>query len=134
MSFLRLFGTGLKSFVSDANPVPVKAVANNSTALRSTEREASHQFSTTAKQLIKIYGYNYGPEQYIQIHDIATTPADGVTPKITTFPVQPDSIFEITPDGAADGVYSNGIYVCNSLTEFTKTIGSANCRFIAELM
>jgi hypothetical protein len=122
---------GIDGSVSDSSK---DAASRNTTALRSAAREASHQFATTEKQLIKLSGYNYGPAQYIQIHDLATAPADGVVPREVSFLIQSNSSFELNPDGASDGAYTNGIYVCNSSTEFTKTIGADNCRFTVEVV
>lgn len=106
----------------------------SSAAVESSARENSHQIATSAKRLIRISGYNYGPVQYIQAHDVASTPADGATPKKKSFPIQSHASFEFEPDGYADSLYVNGIYVCNSSTEFTKTIGSADCVFTVEVV
>lgn len=70
-------------------------------------------------------------DQYIQIHDAASLPANGVAPKV---------IFLIAA-GKSDGLdwgphgrsFANGIVFCNSSTGPTKTIGAADCWFDAQV-
>ena len=69
--------------------------------------------------------------QYVQLHDSATTPADGAVPVMCIkAPAADDQIIDL-------GIYSmafvNGLYVCNSSTAATKTIGAADCQFFARL-
>ena len=75
-----------------------------------------------------LYGlsvYSNGVSQWIQIHDAALLPADAVVPTL---------VFEISSDtsrtfdfGRYGRKFTNGIVICNSTTDVTKTIGAANC-------
>jgi len=74
-----------------------------------------------------IVGYNNNAsDQYIQVHDAAAAPADGAVPAVVI--VAPGNFhFAISwPEGR---LFANGIYVCNSSTDVTKTLGSADCLF-----
>ena len=73
-------------------------------------------------------GYNSkGSLQYIQLHNVAGIPADGVIPEVF-LAVQASSPF--TLDYGYDGRrFSRGLYICNSSTLITKTVGSADCWF-----
>lgn len=69
--------------------------------------------------------------QYIQLHDSATTPADTAVPVLVIkAPAADDQIIDLGVYGMA---FVNGLYVCNSSTAATKTIGSADCQFFARL-
>jgi hypothetical protein len=80
-----------------------------------------------------LYGltvYSNGVTQWIQLHNAASAPADAVVPLL---------VFEIAADtartldfGRHGRVFTTGIYVCNSTTDVTKTIGAANCIFDAQ--
>ena len=65
-------------------------------------------------------------EQYIQIHDAASLPANGSVPAIT-FDADPTSDFGIEIFSGAK--FATGIVVCNSSTQATLTLGSADCWF-----
>jgi len=77
--------------------------------------------------LLSLIGYNSNASaQNIQIHDSATAPADGTTP-LFAFEVPGKTTFSLdTPL-----ILQNGCYVCNSSTLATKTLGSADCWFVA---
>lgn len=67
--------------------------------------------------------------QFIQLHDSATVPADNAVPVMCiTIAASTDRVIDF-------GIYGMnflaGIYVCNSSTSATKTIGSADCQFFA---
>lgn len=68
--------------------------------------------------------------QYFQIHNLATVPADGATPVYCIY-LQAGAIAEIS-FGAYGKYCAAGIYWCNSSTQATKTIGSADCIVSAE--
>ena len=64
---------------------------------------------------------------YLQAHDAASAPADGAAPKLVV------PIFATTSGGFgfADGtIFRNGIYLCWSSTDVTKTIVTANSGII----
>lgn len=67
--------------------------------------------------------------QFIQIHDAASLPANGATPKIK---IKVEASSNFTIDLSERGRwFSVGIVVCNSSTLATLTIGSADCQFSA---
>lgn len=75
-------------------------------------------------RLIKIHGYNSkGSAQFIQIHNASAAPADTSVPVLVKTAAATSNfefVFEIPR------YFSVGIYVCNSSTGPTKTIGSAD--------
>jgi len=77
-------------------------------------------------------GYNYKTSsQFIQIHDAASLPADGAVPRIVFSVAASDDFaqdFNMNPRE-----FAVGIVICNSSTEFTKTIGSADCQFDVQM-
>ncbi len=76
-------------------------------------------------KLFGVTGYNSkGSAQWIQIHDSATLPAEAAIPKIT-FTVATVANFSIE-FGDLGRSFANGIYMVNSSTGPTKTIGSAD--------
>lgn len=77
-------------------------------------------------RLIAIYGYNSkASTQFLQIHDSATAPADTAVPVL---PLQLEAQKNFFIDLNDYGVrLSTGLYICNSSTAQTKTIGSADC-------
>lgn len=77
--------------------------------------------------LCGISGYNAkATDQFIQIHDAASLPADASVPVIV-FEVTALTKFSIDYT-SNPRPFSTGIIVCNSSTEATKTIGSADCQ------
>ena len=69
--------------------------------------------------------------QFIQVFDLTAVPADGVVP-LLSFAVTATNqlgVAWIPPRG-----FNNGIVLCNSSTQHTKTIGSANCIFDAQFL
>jgi hypothetical protein len=64
--------------------------------------------------------------QFIQIFDVAALPANAAVPTLV-FPVAATSQVSVAwnpPRG-----FRNGLVICNSSTQHTKTIGSADCIF-----
>lgn len=86
---------------------------------------AEAQVSVKASKLYSLLVYNSkGSAQHIQIHDSATVPAEGAVPKMN-IPIATVAFQQLSfPDGI---IFKQGIYVCNSSTAATKTIGSADC-------
>lgn len=96
------------------------------TRANSSSLEASRVLKSTSGSLRLVFGYNSGSEQYIQLHDATSLPANGATPA-AVIKVPATKSFSI---GCDDGIpFTNGIVVCNSSTSNTKTIGSADCYF-----
>lgn len=96
----------------------------------STAYENSRLVKASAGALYLLTGYNSGPEQFIQIFDSAGLPADGAVPKVT-FIVPTMKNFSYDPEIRGRG-FTSGIYVTNSSTGPTKTIGAADCWFDAQ--
>lgn len=69
--------------------------------------------------------------QYVQIHDAASLPANGVTPVFP--PIKLDTGETKALDFPEGRNFATGIVVCNSSTADTKTIGSADCMFDAQV-
>ena len=93
---------------------------------------SSKQVAVQPSVLYGLAGYNSNAAaQFIQIHDSATTSADGAAP-VFNITVPAASNFSI--DFGLRGLnFTNGIYVCNSSTSQTKTIGAADCQFFARV-
>ncbi len=101
----------------------------NPTISVSTAYEASRQALAVAGNLLSVTGFNSKANaQYIQFHNVASTPAELQVP-VDFIYVQPMTSFIYTPNDIIGDYYSAGIYVCNSSTGPTKTIGSADCWF-----
>ena len=116
--------TTLNSLVSGE-----ETAATNAT---STADENDRVLKAGAGRLFGLTGFNgKASAQYIQIHDAASAPADTAVPKIT-FKVQADSPFSLH-FGSRGRSFATGIYICNSSTRETKTIGSDDCWFDAQV-
>lgn len=82
----------------------------------------------------KLYGLSVtntnAAQQFIQVFDAATLPANGAVPLIS-FPVAATSAGSVY-FGSVGRAFEQGIVVCNSSTQGSKTIGSADCLFDAQ--
>ncbi len=98
----------------------------------STAYETSHVLKSTPGTLLLLIGYNSkGSSQFIQLHDAASLPAEANVP-VVTFVVGSAENFSL--DMSKEGLsFKTGIVVCNSSTAQTKTIGSADCWFTAQV-
>jgi hypothetical protein len=95
----------------------------------STALEASHVIKSGPGDLILFMGYNSGSEQFIQVHNAASLPANAAVP-VVSFKVSSGQNFSLAIP--SDGMrFTTGIVVCNSSTAATKTIGAADCLFNA---
>lgn len=111
-------GGGVVSFAAAAN-------------YASAALEASHVVKATAGTLWGLSVFNNSAsDQYYQLFDSATLPADGVVP------IEPMKViaggtgsWSFSDIGRA---FASGIVVCNSSTGVTKTIGSADSLFDAQ--
>jgi hypothetical protein len=102
------------------------------TRVNSAAYEASHILKASAGKLIGLFGYNSGPAQFYQLHDSATLPADAAVPALTfTVPTLSNFSLDLPPTGLD---FIHGIVVCNSSTGPTKTIGSGDSFFTAEVI
>jgi hypothetical protein len=122
--------SGTETLVNTANPLPVTGsitltAPDNAT---STALEASRIAKASAGTLFTISGFNtLSTDQFIQVFDSSTLPANGVVPAIV-FIAFGNSNFGYT-GGIRGRAFTSGIVVCNSTTAATKTIGAANCLF-----
>ena len=71
--------------------------------------------------------------QYIQMFDAGVLPADGAEPSIPPVKINQDDVLVIEY-GEAGRTLNNGLAICNSTTELTKTIGATNCWFDLQLL
>lgn len=96
-----------------------------------TAYAASLVVSPVGSTIFGITGHNSKlTEQYIQVHDAVSLPADTAIPKVTIL-VPASSSFGLD-FGSRGRLCENGIVVCNSSTGTTKTIGAADCWFDAQ--
>jgi len=92
---------------------------------------AGKVMSVSPTILYGISGYNSGPAQFIQLHDSASAPANGVVP-VLNISVAATSNYSI--DFGVYGMnFVNGLYVANSTTAPTLTAGAADCQFFARV-
>jgi hypothetical protein len=78
-----------------------------------------------------VYGFtvynNNAAIRFIQLHDATSAPAEAAVPA-ATFTVATQG--HLTVDYGPHGRYfKNGIYICNSTTDTTKTLGAADSLF-----
>jgi hypothetical protein len=84
----------------------------------------------------KLYGLSVtstkAATQFVQVFDSSVLPADGAVPLIS-FSVPATSAGGLY-FGSVGRAFEQGIVVCNSSTQATKTIGSADCLFDAQFI
>lgn len=119
-------GVSVKRQAIQVDPPPgsIEALANAT----STANEASHVIKAGAGRLFGVTGYNAKTSaQFIQLHNTTSVPADTAVP-VLTFKVPASDNFSLDL-GIYGRYFSTGISICNSSTQATKTIGSADCFF-----
>jgi len=104
------------------------------TGVMSTALEASHVLKGTAGKLHSISVFNSkASAQFILIMDAAAVPANGAV-TLLEVPIAIAAGATVKIDYPRPLIASAGICVCNSSTgSFTKTIGSADCVFRAQV-
>ena len=111
----------------------VVSTTQSSTNVSTSAYATSLVISAISKRLFGMSGYNSNVAgQFIQLHDASTLPADTVAPVVIFF-VPGLSNFSID-FGVRGRNFTTGIVVCNSSTGPTKTIGSADCFFDAQVL
>lgn len=126
------YNTGTGTATSPSSVV-VTTQRPSVTQVVSTALEASHVLKAGAGQLVELSVFNSGSAQFILLMNSTTVPANGaVTLLYPPIPIAAASLLVL--DLPAPLVASTGIVACNSSTgTFTKTIGSADCVFYAQV-
>ena len=114
-------------------PTPVGSAGTSPSNSTSTAQENDRVIKSSAGTLYGLTVYNNNvAAQWIQLHDATAAPADTTVPGL---------VFEIAPQSARSldlGIYGRrfavGIYVCNSTTDVTKTLGADDCLFDAQFL
>lgn len=105
-----------------ANPPSAATRAAN------TAYAASKVLKASAGTLLAVFGYNSkSSDQFIQLHDAASLPANTAVPVAVIVARANDNFYIEVPIGGIP--FSTGIVVCNSSTGPTLTVGSADCYF-----
>lgn len=113
---------------ADLGDAPSASSAEAASLAKSTALESSRVAKASAGNL---YGFSVlntkSTDQYVQVHNTASLPADGVAP-VMVFLVPANSSFAVDL-GRYPINFSTGITICNSSTAATKTIGASDCWF-----
>ena len=84
---------------------------------------------------VRVYGFTVystkATTQYVAMFDASSLPADGAVP-IVNFPVLGNNQVSAYY-GPMGRVFMRGVVLCNSSTDTSKTIGSADCLFDVQL-
>lgn len=79
-----------------------------------------------------VFGNSNAALRYVQFFNSTTLPADGAVPALS-FPVQGNSPFSFDT-GKFANFFTVGMVICNSTTQFTKTIGAADSTFYVQYL
>ena len=112
------------------SPTPTPFVSQ----VKSTALETSHVISAGPAQLNRLDVFNSkGSAQFILVMNAATLPSDGAVALLyPPIPIAANQLLTLTFPKPLQA--STGIVVSNSSTgTFTKTIGSADCVFFADI-
>jgi hypothetical protein len=115
---------------STANPVPVVLSPGSAGLQVKTAALASSKvIKASAGTLYHVVVSNTkASAQFCQIFDSATLPSEAAVPLVSFKLPAGDARSYDVQDGMP---FTSGIVVCNSSTQATKTIGSADCLFFA---
>lgn len=93
---------------------------------------ASRVISTLPGKLLSVMVLNTNAaQQYIQIHESATLPANGAVPALPAIPVAAGAVVMFDLGGV--GIDLDACTICNSSTAATKTIGAEDCAIVGIL-
>ncbi len=110
-----------------ARPAPPRSSDNAMIRVKAHAASSMIAAAQPARAFLLV-GYNAkASAQFIQLHNASSVPADSAVPEYT-FTVPASSNFSLDLSQYGD-FFSVGIVVCNSSTQATKTIGSADCSF-----
>lgn len=100
--------------------------------MKSVANEAGRQIAVGAGTFYGLIGYNAKvSSQFILCFDSATVPAEGAVPDFMVL-ASASSPF-ILGLGELGYPFTQGLYLCNSSTQQTKTLSLADCWFNAQL-
>ena len=111
----------------------VRTQPNVGTQVNSTALANALMVTASAGTLLSFVVTNTGAAQFIQVHDAAAATANGTVP-IAVFAVPDGSTTPVTASLDIPIKCTNGVYLCNSSTAATRTVGSANCWFLARYL
>lgn len=90
--------------------------------------------SYLATGFLRVYGFSVynskNAAQFIQVFDTSTLPADTAVPRMV-FNLPTQQTLNVYY-GEMGRLFTRGIVLCNSSTDTTKTVGSADCLFDVE--
>lgn len=114
------------------NGRPTRLVPDPNAASPGGDLVASRVISTKPEKLLGVMVYNSkSSQQFIQVFEESSLPANGTVPTLPAIPIAATSVLLFQFGDV--GVDLDKITICNSSTAPTKTIGSADCQIVALL-